>query len=110
MYMRGKRAKTKLYLDYQHEIRDELQGVDWPFGSELVCFKVEAGLSARQADLDNVLKPLLDTMQVIFDDFNDNKVYRIEADKVIVGKGEEYISLIIERLEDENKLSEVREQ
>ena len=104
MYMRGKRRKTKIYLDYQQEIADELRGTEWPFGSELVCFQVEAGLSARQADLDNVLKPLLDTIQVIYDDFNDNKVYRIEADKVIVPKGEEYIQLTVERLEDEDKL------
>ena len=34
-------------------------GVEWPFTNEQVAFYVEAGLSARQADIDNVLKPCL---------------------------------------------------
>ena len=104
MYWRGKRVKTKEYMDYQNEVRDEMMGIEWPFGSSPVSFWFKAGLSARQADLDNLLKPLLDTFQNVFDDFNDNKVYYLEAHKDIVPKGEEYVNVRIERIEDENLL------
>lgn len=70
----------------------------WPFSDNQVEFIVEAGLSNRGADLDNVLKPLLDTYQGIFEEFNDNKVYRIKVTKKIVKKGEEYISVHIKEL------------
>ena len=43
------------------------------------------------ADLDNVVKPVLDTYQYIFKKFNDNKVYHITLDKHITNKGKEYL-------------------
>jgi len=52
---------------------------------------VEAGLSNRAADIDNVIKPLLDTFQHIYEEFNDNKVYYVELQKIIVPKGQEFI-------------------
>ena len=79
-------------------------GVEWPFGSDPVCFTITVAFSARQADLDNAFKPLFDTYQNIFDGFNDNKVYIIEAKKTIVPKGEEYINVKIERMKNENEL------
>ena len=96
--------KSKDYLAYQNEIRDELMGSEWPYGSDKVCFWITAGLSAKTADLDNIMKPLFDTFQNIYDDFNDNKVYHIDAHKTIVPKGEEYLHIKVERLEDEDKL------
>ena len=85
------------------EIRDELVGTSWPFGSSPVRFDVEAGVSTRAADIDNVLKPLLDTFQGVYDDFNDNKVYEIEATKFIVKKGEEFIHVTITEIEEPRK-------
>ena len=85
------KKKSKAYEDYQEEIYNELKGIEWPFGTEQISFYIEAGLSARQADIDNTIKPLLDTLQGIFEDFNDNKVYYIEAHKTIVAKGSEYL-------------------
>ena len=90
MYYRGK-SKTKDYLDYQNEIRDELMGVEWPFKDNPVSFHISVGLSSRLADLDNVMKPFFDTIQMTYDEFNDKKVYHIEAVKEIVKKGEEFI-------------------
>ena len=69
--------KSADYLQYQNDIRDELIGTDWPFGSGQVSFNITAGLSNRGADLDNVIKPILDTYQGVYEDFNDNKVYSI---------------------------------
>ena len=95
MYYRSKRKKTAEYLAYQEEVRDELMGVEWSFGNEPVTFIIRVGFSSKVADLDNIMKPLFDTFQVIFDDFNDNKVYRIEAEKEIVDKGKEYLHVRI---------------
>ena len=90
MYYRGK-SKTREYLDYQQEIADELRGVEWTMADNPCAFYVEAGLSNRAADIDNVIKPLLDTFQSVYKEFNDNKVYYVELQKHIVPKGEEYI-------------------
>jgi len=98
-YMR--KQKSKDYLEYQNEIRDTVQisddgNFDWPFSDRLVSFTIRAGLSNRGADLDNVLKPLLDTYQQMYEQFNDNKVYEINASKEIVKKGEEFLTVHIE--------------
>ena len=72
-----------------------MMGVKWPFGKDEVVFHVNAGLSNRGADLDNINKPLFDTFQNVFEEFNDNKVYEIHLFKHIVQKGEEYIDVEI---------------
>ena len=117
MYYRGKN-KTREYLEYQNDIRDELTGVEWPFKDNPVSFFVEVGLSNKRADLDNVLKPFLDTLQKVYEEFNDCRVYYIEAVKRIVPKGEEYIHFSVDlhssthiqrKNKDENKLQQVSE-
>lgn len=107
MFYKAKQ-KTLDYREYQDEIRDTVTFTDgdkfaWPFNSESVHFTVHAGLSNRGADLDNVLKPLLDTYQSMYEDFNDNKVYRIDAHKEIVKKGDEYLEVTIELYKEKNK-------
>lgn len=68
---------------------------EWPFGDSQVTFDVKVGLSNKQADLDNIIKPCLDTYQSMYADFNDNKVYHITLEKFIVPKGEEYLEVSI---------------
>ena len=81
MTYRNKSIKSAKYIEYQNELRDELQGVKWPFEkSDQLEFDIIAGVSNKMADLDNVVKPLLDTYQGIFEEFNDNKVYHITLD------------------------------
>ena len=63
-------------------------GTTWPFGDSPLHFDFGVGLSARQADLDNTFKPLFDTLQTIYEEFNDNKVYTIAASKFIFPKEE----------------------
>ena len=85
---------------------------EWPFGNCPLQWDITVGLSARQADLDNIFKPLLDTFQVIYEyEFNDNKVYRINARKCIVPKGREFIRLrITETAEPEAQFEGQQEQ
>lgn len=90
-------VKTTDYTDYQNKIADQLMDVVWPYAKEQVEFEVEAGLSNRGADLDNIMKPLFDTFQLVFEEFNDNKVYYVEATKTIVPKGDEFIRVEIRR-------------
>ena len=72
-----RRFKSNKYRAYQHHIQNELRDVEWPFESNQLIVSVDAGVSNRGADVDNVIKPILDTYQSVFDAFNDNKVYRI---------------------------------
>lgn len=106
--MFGKRGRTtfksKDYLDFQHLCREELVGIDWPFGKEKVQFVVEAAFSNKAADLDNCLKPLLDTFQSMYEEFDDKMVYGIIANKNLVKRGEEYLDITIERVFDEDEL------
>lgn len=79
-------------------------GIDWPFAKSPVAFYIEAGLSNRGQDLDNIVKPVLDTYQSIYEEFNDNKVYEIELQKVITPKNSEY--LLVRITEAEEKVAE----
>ena len=99
---RGKTTfKSADYLQYQNDIRDQLIGTDWPFGSGQVSFNITAGVSNRGADLDNVIKPILDTYQGVYEEFNDNKVYNIELEKRIVKRGREYLDIRIREYESD---------
>lgn len=93
--------KTAEYLDFQNEIRDELMGTPWPFGAERVSFYVEAKFSNKGADLDNMIKPLLDTFQSIYEEFNDKEVYHIELNKRVGKRGDEYVHVRIETYVEE---------
>ena len=105
MTYRNKAIKQKQYIDYQNELRDEIRGVEWPFGNDQVYFYIIAGFSNRAADIDNVIKPLFDTYQGIFEEFNDNKVYHAELIKSIVPKGNEFLYVRVGRA-DESKIQE----
>ena len=67
----------------------------WPFGTEPVQFDIDVGLSSKLADLDNVLKPLFDTYQTIYEEFNDKTVYKIKATKALVPRGDEYVAVTV---------------
>lgn len=99
---RGKTTfKSADYLEYQNNIRDELIGTDWPFGVGQVTFDITAGLSNRGADLDNVIKPILDTYQGVYEEFNDNKVYNIKLEKRIVKRGGEFLDIRVREYESD---------
>jgi len=93
--------KSAEYLQYQNDIRDHLIGTDWPFGADQVSFTVVAGVSNRGSDLDNVIKPILDTYQGVYEEFNDNKVYNIKLEKRIVKRGGEFLDIRVREYEDD---------
>ena len=75
-------------------------GTEWPFEKTQVAVIVHYGISNRGKDLDNLNKPLLDTLQKIYEDFNDNKVYALTCFKYKVPKGAEYIDITITTIEE----------
>ena len=98
MFRRNK-SKTAEYISYQEEfnhcviLEEKTDKPVWPFSTEPVRFDIEVGLSSKLADLDNVLKPLFDTYQTIYEEFNDKTVYEIRATKTLVPRGDEYVSV-----------------
>ena len=111
MTYRNKAIKQIKYIQYQNELRAQLLGVAWPFeDSDLLEFEIIAGVSNKMADLDNVVKPVLDTYQYIFEKFNDNKVYHITLDKHITNKGKEYLYVKVEKWIDSLPLTIVNDK
>ena len=105
--MFGRRGKTTFktpdYVAYQNEVRDGMMGTEWIFEDSQVAFEITVGLSNRGADIDNIIKPLLDTYQGIFEEFNDNKVYQLDVTKAIVKKGEEFIEVTVKEYKEDAK-------
>ena len=59
-----------------------------------ICF----GLSSKNADIDNPVKPFLDILQKRYG-FNDRHIYQLHVEKVDVPKGSEFIEFTIEPLD-----------
>lgn len=83
----GKRIKTTAYKDYERELGYQLPNIKIP---ENICIKLVVGFSSKGSDLDNCLKPMIDIMQKKYG-FNDNRIYKLEIEKQIVKKGEDFI-------------------
>jgi len=84
----GKRFKTKAYKQYEKEILLNLKPMNVE-GGKLSLF-LRFGLSSKNADIDNPVKPFVDCLQKRYG-FNDRHIYRLEVEKVDVKKGKEFI-------------------
>lgn len=89
---RGRRFKTKKYIEFQQEMLLKLPKIDIPKGKLEIRYKI--GFSSKGSDLDNALKQLNDCLQKKYK-FNDNLIYKIIAEKEIVKKGQEFIEFKI---------------
>lgn len=88
-----RKFKSAKYNAFQKEVFLQLGKKKWPFKMEdFLNVSVKVGFSNRQSDLDNALKPLFDTLSTHYG-WNDNKIYKIKADKIMVPKKEEYIDV-----------------
>ena len=88
----GRRFKTNDYLAYETELLYRLPKLEIPDGG--LFLEVNFGVSTRNCDLDNLLKPLIDILSKKYQ-FNDNMIYRIDARKYNVKKGSEYIEFLL---------------
>jgi len=86
---RGQRFKTPKYKQYERDLGLLLPKLKSPKGK--IQLFLEIGLSSKNADIDNPVKPFVDILQKKYG-FNDKQIYGIELTKKDVKKGEEYIT------------------
>ena len=92
---RGRIKKTKAFVKYCDDLQIILPKMKDDFKLEgCLILKLVIGFSNPRSDLDNVIKPFQDALQIKYK-FNDSQIYRIEADKDIVVAGKEYIEFDI---------------
>lgn len=92
----GRRFKTPAYTEYE-ELVMYLMPKTVNIRPGRLALYLSIGFSSRASDLDNAIKPLLDILQKKYG-FDDKRIYKIEASKEDVKKGQEYISFEIENL------------
>ena len=94
---RRKTYETKEYIQFRRLIALKAGGIYGIKKTDCFRLRVEAAFSNKRGDLDNVFKPLLDSIVGCTDDsFDDHQVYEICARKRIVKKGQEYLRVILE--------------
>ena len=96
MCWQGRRWMTPKYKSWRLEMSLKLPKLEVPKGK--LKLSLEFGFSSKGSDIDNPVKLTADSLQLKYG-FNDNQIYRLEADKVIVPKGEEYIKFRIEAID-----------
>jgi Holliday junction resolvase RusA-like endonuclease len=85
----GRRYKTDKYKEYEQEIWYLLPNSNIPTGK--LQLEITAGLSNKNADIDNIAKPFIDILQKKYL-FNDSRIYKLILEKEDVKKGKEYIA------------------
>lgn len=93
---RGRRFKTEKYKAYEEEVLYLLKKEKIPQGK--LFLKLTVGLSSKNSDLDNVVKPFLDILQKKLG-FNDKQIYGMDLWKEDVKKGEEFVEYELSSLE-----------
>lgn len=93
---KGRRFKTDKYKAYIIEAISKLKPMVIPEGQ--LHLTVTMGLSSRNADWDNPIKPFQDILQLKYG-FKDNRIYKATVEKIDVKKKEEFIDFKIEKLD-----------
>jgi Holliday junction resolvase RusA-like endonuclease len=90
----GKKRKSADYRRYEEAIASCIEDREplWDKGRLTVSFIF--GFSNNSADVDNPIKPLQDILQSVYK-FNDKRIFRLLVEKVLVKKGEEFLSYSI---------------
>lgn len=88
----GRRWPTKEYSAWTKEACLKIPKIKIPEGE--LELNLIFGVSNRAADIDNPQKTFIDALQKRLG-FDDKRIYRLTAEKVIVKKGEEFIQFNI---------------
>jgi Holliday junction resolvase RusA-like endonuclease len=86
----GKRYKTAKYKAYEKMLMLLLPKME--VNSEKLQVDILFGISNKNADIDNPVKPLLDILQKKYR-FNDRQIYALNIKKIDVKKGQEFIEI-----------------
>jgi len=85
----GRKIKSYKYRTYEKVLLPLLpEELEVPEGK--IHLVVKVGMSSKLSDLDNVLKPFIDCLQLKYS-FNDKWIYKLTASKKDVKKGKEFI-------------------
>ncbi len=93
---KGRRFKTNKYKKWQKDLLFILPKLKTEFNGDLKASFV-FGFSSSASDIDNPLKPLIDTLQKKYK-FNDNQIKELNVKKEVVKKGSEFIEINIFKL------------
>ena len=88
----GKRFKTDKYKKYERDLLLMLPPLKILNGK--LKLDIQLGISSKNADIDNPIKPLLDILQKKYS-FNDKDVYELRITKEDVKKGNEFIVIYL---------------
>lgn len=91
----GKRFKTPKYKHYEKEVMLTLKPMQIKGGK--LSLLLRFGLSSKNADIDNPVKPFVDCLQKRYG-FNDRHIYKLTVEKVDVAKGQEFIEFDIKSI------------
>lgn len=89
---RGRRFQSKDYICYCTDLLRLLPKMVIPEGP--LQIKLVFGLSNKASDIDNPVKPFVDVLQKAYG-FNDKMIYKLDVEKKIVKKGEEFIDFVL---------------
>ena len=92
---KGRRIKTGAYKRYERDVLTMLPKIIVPDGA--LCVSLCFGFSSKSADADNPVKCFLDCLQKKYG-FNDNRVYKLNIEKVDVAKGCEFVKFSIDSI------------
>ena len=92
----GRRFTTPEYKRYKADVMCQLPKMRLPEPPYSIFF--EFSVSNSNCDLDNMLKGIIDILQLKYK-FNDNTIYEIICRKAIVKKGKESITFSIVRFD-----------
>lgn len=92
---KGRRFKTDDYKTYEQVLMYKLPAMEVPQGK--LRIEYEFGFSNKLSDVDNPIKQFQDILTKKYN-FKDSDIYEIQAKKVIVPKGEEYVAFSIQSL------------
>ena len=88
----GKRFKTPKYKKYERDLLFMLPTLK--IENTSIKIDIQLGVSSKNADIDNPIKPLLDILQKKYG-FNDRNIYELRVTKEDVKKGNEFICITL---------------
>ena len=93
----GKRFKTPKYKKYERDLLLMLPTLK--IENTILKIDIQLGVSSKNADIDNPIKPLLDILQKKYG-FNDRNIYELRVTKEDIKKGNEFICITLRQLKN----------
>ena len=93
----GRRYKTDTYKTYETLLLYMLPKTIYTNLGDKLRLKICFGMSSKASDIDNPVKPFIDILSKKYG-FNDKNIYKLEVEKRITEKEQEYIEFEIKKV------------